>query len=328
MTKLIPMVVVTHKCLKMIKLKQLLVEKTLYHGTLADNASSIKTMGLMPSVGEFVKDAYDMTGYDVDPDEYLKELVFLTDKQQLRKAVTAITAQVAKKLGKDFHGVTDDEFVRNGALAVVKDGDTKLFMSHRPPGDENYYGQHPYTVEPGDYYSEWHVPVDYILTGKKMISFLNRLGMWPRTKAWATYGRRQVKEGYGDYDPEVEALRSEIKRMELDLKIEFPQLANLHIYLRSGGDLYLNSLRVKPNERGKGIGHKVMERIIDFADKHNLYLTLHPVPEPRYKAKLQQFYKSFGLRPNKGRRTLYQYSDPFHINWIRRPQGGGPKNVM
>ncbi len=92
------------------------------------------------------------------------------------------------------------------------------------------------------------------------------------------------------YDPIME-LKGEVKRLELDLNVEFPQLSDLHIYLRSGGDLYLNSLRVKPNERGKGIGHKVMERIIDFADKHNLYLTLHPVPEPRYKAKLQQFYK-------------------------------------
>ena len=122
-----------------------------------------------------------------------------------------------------------------------------------------------------------------------------------------------------EYEPLTD-LDGEVKRLELTLKIEFPQLSELYMYIRSSGDLYLNSLRVKPNSRGKGIGHKVMERIIEFADKHDLYLTLHPVAEPRYKEKLKQFYKSFGLKPNKGRKTLYQYSNPFHIIWIRRPK--------
>lgn len=128
-------------------------------------------------------------------------------------------------------------------------------------------------------------------------------------------------------DPNI-VLKSEIQRLELELKIEFPELDDLHFYLKSGGDLYLNSLRVKPAYRRKGIGRKVVERIIDFADKYNLYVTLHPSPQPRFKAKLKQFYRNLGFKPNKGRRTLYQYADPFHINWIKRPEGGGPKNVM
>ena len=161
----------------MIRLKQLLNEKTLYHGTVVDFIPSIKKLGLIPSVGEFVRTAY-AGATDGDIDEYLKELVFATDKQQLSKAVNAITAQVGAKLHKDFHSVTDDEFQKYGALAIVKDGDS--VMSHRDKDDENYYGNYPYTVEPGDYYSEDSVGVDYILTGTKLISFLKRFGEWPR----------------------------------------------------------------------------------------------------------------------------------------------------
>jgi hypothetical protein len=165
----------------MIKLKSLLVEKTLYHGTISDFVPSIKKHGLLPTVGEFVKHAYagSVDNIDAEINEYLKDLVFATDKKQLDKAVTAITAQVGIKLNKDFQNVTDEEFKQYGALAIIKDGDS--VMSHYyPKDDENYYGQHPLTVEPGDYFSDEYVNVDYILTKDKLISFLRRLGSWPR----------------------------------------------------------------------------------------------------------------------------------------------------
>jgi hypothetical protein len=167
----------------MIKLKSLISEKTLYHGTLIDNVPSIQKIGLMPTVGEFVKDAYDVSGYGEEEEEqlmsdYLKELVFATDKQQLDKAATAITAQIAKKLGKGFHDVTDGEFVNYGAVVKIYDGESVL--EHRPEGDENRYSEYPYTVEPGDYYSHNFIGADEILTGTSMIRLLKRYGVWPR----------------------------------------------------------------------------------------------------------------------------------------------------
>lgn len=162
----------------MISFKKLILEKTLYHGTIIDFVPNIEKGGLLPSVGEFVKDAYDMSGYDedIDPDDYLKDLVFATDKEQLDKAVTAITAQIAKKLNKNFHSVTDDEFIRYGAIVKVYDGETAF--EYRPKGDERH--EYPYTVEPGDYYSEGSIDVDEILTGHRMIRLLKRYGVWPR----------------------------------------------------------------------------------------------------------------------------------------------------
>lgn len=160
--------------------KSILAEKTLYHGTTTNNVSNIKNIGIVPDVGEFVRNAY---GYEPNEVDY-EDLVFAADKEGLDKAVTAITAQVAYKLGKDFHDVTDDEFIRNGALIKIEDGDIDL--EYRPKDDEK--GEYPFTVEPGDYYSRGSVHADEILTGNKMITVLKRYKAWPRT-----YGPDKIK---------------------------------------------------------------------------------------------------------------------------------------
>lgn len=162
----------------MIKLKQLILEKTLYHGTITDFIPSIEKYGLIPSVGEFVKTMYDLSDYDVDPDDYFQELIFATDKEQIEKAVTAISFQIGHKLGKDLHDITDEEFIKYGAIVVIQDGDE--YFEQRPDKDERYV-EYPYAVEPNDYYSEHIIRADYILTGNAMIRFLKRYNVWPRT---------------------------------------------------------------------------------------------------------------------------------------------------
>jgi len=121
-------------------------------------------------------------------------------------------------------------------------------------------------------------------------------------------------------DPTAE-IRGKVKGLELKLKVEFPQLADLSLYITSGGEeLHLNSINVKPNFRGQGIGGKVMDKIIDFADENGLYITLKPNPQSGYKSKLLKFYKRFGFYPNKGRRGISKYGGAFGIYWIRPPR--------
>lgn len=158
----------------MIKLRQLISEKTLYHGTTVEKARQIEKHGLIPQAGEFVSSAYD----EVAAVEELPELAFAADKKQLQVAVTAATQHIANQMKKDFHDVTDEEFSHHAA--ILKFYDAEDSFEHRPKEDDNYYDEHPSTVEPGDYYTEHIMRPDEILTGWPMIRLLKRNGCWPR----------------------------------------------------------------------------------------------------------------------------------------------------
>jgi hypothetical protein len=163
----------------MIKLKKLLLEKTLYHGTTVDNIKHIERYGLIPQRGDFVSNAYGGE-YDSEEDfeNSIPELTFAADKKTLDSAVTAATHHIAKKLDKGFHDVTDLDFIRYAAIIKIYDGD--LEFNQRPANDDNYYGQYPTSVEPGDYYSEEGSGADEILTGKPLLRLLKRYRLWPR----------------------------------------------------------------------------------------------------------------------------------------------------
>lgn len=156
------------------KLKTLL-EKTLYHGTLLHNIPSINKNGLMPTIGDFVKDVYSGS-VDGDVMEYLEDILYATDKKQISKARTAIIYQISKKLSKSYHSVTNEDFEKYGALAVVKNGDA-YFDFHSE--EDAYYGRAPLGVERGDYYTREPVTPDYILTGKKLTAFFKKYGLYP-----------------------------------------------------------------------------------------------------------------------------------------------------
>lgn len=153
------------------------METTLYHGTTIDNAEGIRKYGLIPMRGDFVSNAYGGE-FDSDGDfeQSVPELTFATDKTQLDKAVTAATYQVGKKLNKKFHDVTDEDFIKHAAIIKIYDGDSE-YKHHTG----KYSDEHPISVEPGDYYSEDGVKVDEILIGNKMIIFLRKHGLWPRS---------------------------------------------------------------------------------------------------------------------------------------------------
>jgi hypothetical protein len=150
--------------------------RTLYHGTVIDHKRDIEDLGLVPSVGAFVDEMYGGEGYEPE------ELVFMADKEGLGSALTAMVKQISYKLGKYMHDVTDDEIKKYGLLAKmdVALDDDYYDIRHRPKDDENYYGEYPSTVEPGDYYSESGLSVDVVLTGSAMMRVLKRHGLIPR----------------------------------------------------------------------------------------------------------------------------------------------------
>lgn len=90
------------------------------------------------------------------------------------------------------------------------------------------------------------------------------------------------------------------------------------LYMDTDGDsLILSSIKVPNNERGIGIGSKVMEEISDYADKveMNVYLTPSIGLGATSVSRLKKFYKRFGFQ-NKPRSDFSQRQ-----SMIRYPKG-------
>jgi hypothetical protein len=159
--------------------------KTLYHGTSIDNIQSIQQYGLIPDVGKFTADAYQES---TDAGLQLADLTFAADKQSLRASLSAMESAVERYLGRS---PTADEVAKYGALAVFRDSEIggpakPAAWEQRPPSDDDphdewrgmYSDTHP-QVEPGDFYRDESIKPSYVLTGKKMVSFLTQQSMWP-----------------------------------------------------------------------------------------------------------------------------------------------------
>lgn len=138
--------------------------RTLYHGTLKSNLPSIMKGGLEPRIGAFTSHFYD-------PDEDdLAELVFASSKKDIQKGMNAIV-HLLKSQGIES---TPENVIKYGAMVVIKDEYNEF--EHRPADDMNDWGDHPYQVEPGDFYSRENVGHSYILQDRKLKDLLRREG--------------------------------------------------------------------------------------------------------------------------------------------------------
>jgi len=116
-------------------------------------------------------------------------------------------------------------------------------------------------------------------------------------------------------------LMYEVGELETQLKNDFPQLQKLELVLRSKDNIFVNQIRIRAGDRGKGYGSAIMRIIDDFAKKRGMYVTLMPYPDnPRkYKKKLIKFYKRLGYIPNRGKYMMPQYSHPTMATMIKKP---------
>ena len=68
----------------------------------------------------------------------------------------------------------------------------------------------------------------------------------------------------------------------------------------NGRWLELSRIVIPKDQRGQGIGSKVMQRIVDFADKENRKIYLTPSKDfgASSVSRLEKFYKGFGFEKN------------------------------
>ena len=86
-------------------------------------------------------------------------------------------------------------------------------------------------------------------------------------------------------------------------------LDGLDIY-ENRTSLILSRIIIKPEARGSGVGSKIMEDLINYADKNKQIIALTPSSDfGGNKNRLVQFYKRFGFKHNKGQYKSFEFRD-------------------
>lgn len=187
------------------------VARTLYHGTIVDNKESIESIGLVPSVGEFIKEMYGDLDLDGMDEEY-GALVYAASRDGLQQVANAIEHQVAAKLGIPSYKVTEQNIWQHGLLAVIKDGECQ--MSHSSAVSEYEKEDKPY-LEPDDWFSEDCVGVDFFLTGGALIRFFKSRGI--------TFGPRdffgKLREKLKNLAYKYHGVTTQVDKDKIDAKI-------------------------------------------------------------------------------------------------------------
>lgn len=110
-----------------------------------------------------------------------------------------------------------------------------------------------------------------------------------------------ILENTDNIEAELEAKRRDIVR-------KHPELDIFHVYLAHAGHIYVQSLRVDKDHRGKGVGSSAMEELMRWARTKDLTVALTPEADPRKKAALERFYKRLGFKKNSGRSKDFRIS--------------------
>jgi len=104
----------------------------------------------------------------------------------------------------------------------------------------------------------------------------------------------------------------------------YEYLAGLDIY-ENNDSLKLSRIVIKPEYKNKGIGTKIMDALISYADETKKIVALTPASDfGGNKNRLIQFYKRFGFKPNQG----YHKNFSFRDSMIRYPKLNETKSLI
>ena len=303
------------------------IPRTLYHGTLRRLVPAIMNIGLEPNVGDFTKHAYDES---INAGIELPELVFAADKQGLRKCISAIVGA----LRQDGIKYNADNLYRYGAIVVLKLGEE--YFEHRDEDDENYYGEYPETVEPGDYYRRYGIKPDYFLTGERLRIFLKRNNAFtyifePKTireilissakkennlemidviKNANNYELEQLYKNRNKFNESFNLLKSDVDgfmgelHKHMDEHENFWKTVYLHVLPERYdiGEIYIDSMGILNHDqnKNKGKGRTMVQTLTSLADKYHVRLKLS-ADESSVSKFLEDWYSRCG----------FEYSDEY-----------------
>ena len=104
---------------------------------------------------------------------------------------------------------------------------------------------------------------------------------------------------------------SEINNIS-DIKDKYKDQTQYLILSESENSISINNMVVKKELRNQGIGQKILNDIIEYANKNNKTITLTPTTEFNTQNRLKKWYKANGFVENKGKNTDFLISDTMY----------------
>lgn len=253
-----------------------LSKATLYHGTIVDHEPSIRQIGVIPSTGEFIQDAY---GDELEAPAEQDEMSFWADKHTFDRATTAMISHVARKLGKGFHDVNKDDIRNHGLLVISKGHEPQSHkrysgwgMGRAPAKGNEYYNwekPNPY-IEPEDIFTTDNVHADIMLKGSKLVSFLERMhGQKKGTQHPSKLGKAESLEKMAVLPKDLRILVRGTDLPSGEATVDHTgHLSNIPDAVRPSVDLYESGIKADPKSSkisakdfGGGISRKSVFKV-------------------------------------------------------------------
>lgn len=99
------------------------------------------------------------------------------------------------------------------------------------------------------------------------------------------------------------------KQSVADLEKKLRKKYGVQLWLSDRGESF-SLEKIVVEKRGEGVGSKVMQALVDYADKHGKIITASPSSDfGGTKSRVVKFNKKFGFTDNKGRKKDYRFKD-------------------
>lgn len=116
-------------------------------------------------------------------------------------------------------------------------------------------------------------------------------------------------------------IRTDLRKLVTDLQQRHPVILRAYVYRNL---LTVGRIEVNKFDRDKGIGSEVMTSLFDFADQHQLTVTLSPSTDFGGTLKrLNSFYLNLGFTKNAGKDKDFEIMEVYY----RSPKPPAVQNV-
>lgn len=99
-----------------------------------------------------------------------------------------------------------------------------------------------------------------------------------------------------------------------DIKAKYRDDVQYLFMHESADTVYLDNIVVKVQNRGKGVGQRILDDIIGYADRNGKRVALTPTSEFGTQKRLEKWYKKNGFVKNSGRNADYSLNETMYRN--------------